>query len=149
MNLNARAPGTPGDLSIDPSVWGPHVWATLHTLALKADADLEITAFNNFLNSLLFLLPCSSCKHDFSKYVSAHGYPELATAFDWTVKLHNHVNAKLGKPSLTVDEAYASWFSDSCSYTCKNTKQTSTNDKFAFILVGLIVVIILARYVRF
>jgi hypothetical protein len=29
--------------------------------------------------------------------------------FAWGVRLHNAVNAKLGKPEITIDEAYSIW----------------------------------------
>jgi len=139
MTLNAR---DPHDLNIDPNIWGPHLWATMHTLALRADADRENLAFGNFLNSLHFLLPCNRCKDDYSKYVNTNGYPLTNEAFAWTVNFHNYVNTKLGKNyTLSVDEAKALWYSDSCSYSCKQDKQTKHADQVAFALLGLVLVV--------
>lgn len=146
MSLNAR---DPHDLNIDPTIWGPHVWATMHTLALRADAERENLAFGNFLNSLHFLLPCNRCKDDYSKYIANNGYPLTNEAFAWTVKFHNHVNAKLGKNfSMTVDDARSMWFSDSCSYSCKQDKQTKQHDKQAIFLFVLIVIVSLIWFLR-
>ena len=151
MSLNAQAKDTKDihDLNIDPTIWGPHLWATIHTLALKADADLEIMAFGNFLNSLHFLLPCNACKHDYSKYASANGYPVLGQAFEWTVHFHNSVNRKLGKETFSVEQARSHWFSDSCSYSCKQTKQTKFADSGAVLIFVIVLIVIGVRYVRF
>ena len=151
MSLNAlndkNALKDEHDLNIDPTVWGPHLWATIHTLALKADSDLESLAYGNFLNSLHFLLPCNACKHDFSKYVSAHGYPNIGNAFEWSVNFHNNVNRKLGKNIFTTEEARSQWFSDSCSYSCKT--QTKKFDYGPLLVLVVFLVVISFRYVRY
>ena len=151
--------GARDEFSVDPSTWGPHVWATMHTLALKADADSELGPFLEFLNSLTFLLPCGACRHDYSKYYSTNGPPVQGEAFAWTVKLHNWVSAKLWQRSLghkpyqewTIEEARANWTSSNCSYKCQtrqlqNSIETISNANggiaafaCAAVLVGLIV----------
>ena len=149
MSFNAAS-----EFDVDPSAWGPHVWATMHTLALKADADSKLGPFLEFLNSLTFLLPCGACRHDYSKYYSANGPPLQGEAFQWTVKLHNWVSAKLGGhryQDWTVEEAREQWSSNNCSYKChaktlRNSIETISNDNVglaafagAAILVGLVV----------
>lgn len=111
-----------GDFNIDPAVWGPPLWASVHTLALKADADSHegLVAFKEFLNSLGFLLPCNNCRHEFNKYCSTHQPPEAGDCFGWTVRLHNYVNGRLGKPGAPIPEAAARelWTSRACNYNC-------------------------------
>jgi hypothetical protein len=124
--------------NIDPSVWGPHVWATMHTLALKSDADNEIKAFSDFLNSLTYLLPCDTCRNEYSKWFGAQR-PELGHAFEWTVKLHNFVNGKLSKVQVGLEEARDLWQSDHCSYKCG--VETKSN---LWLLVLLVVCILVA-----
>ena len=111
-----------GDFNIDPAVWGPPLWASVHTLALKADADGAegLVAFKEFLNSLGFLLPCNNCRHEFNKYCSVHPPPEAGDCFGWTVRLHNYVNGRLGKPGAPISESAARelWTSRACNYNC-------------------------------
>ena len=111
MNTNAAR------FNVDPTSWGPHLWATMHTLALKADADNELEPFLEFTNSLLFLLPCDACRSDYSKYLNNYG-PNLGQCFSWTVNLHNHVNEKLKKPIMGLEAAREIWTSDRCSFNC-------------------------------
>jgi hypothetical protein len=146
MNLNAQ-------FNVDPSVWGPHMWATIHTLALKADADNEIEPYNEFINSLLFLLPCDACRLDYTKYCGLHGNPVVGTAFDWSVRLHNYVNEKLGRPTYTIEQARAQWTDSHCSYKCQNTKAiveaTQTfGSAYTFVFALVILVIVYALYKR-
>lgn len=145
MNLNAQ-------FNVDPSVWGPHVWATIHTLALKADADNEIEAYNEFLNSLLFLLPCDACRLDFTKYVNSVGNPVVGQAFHWSQQLHNHVNRKLGKREYTVDEARAQWTDSHCSYKCQNDALVQATNTFGstytFVFVAMFLILLYALYKR-
>lgn len=111
-----------GDFNVDPAVWGPPLWSSIHTLALKADSDGHegLVAFKEFLNSLTFLLPCNNCRHDYSKYCSTNPPPEAYDCFGWTVRLHNFVNRRLGKSGEPVTEAAAReiWTSRACNYNC-------------------------------
>ena len=51
------------------------------------------------------------CRAFYAKY-KADNPPDFSTPeafFAWGVRLHNAVNAKLGKPEITIDEAYKIW----------------------------------------
>lgn len=121
MSLNAsQETSIQGTYNVDPIRWGPHVWATLHTLALKADHEASmLPKFQAFVEALADLLPCAICQRDFSAWLREHGVPKAHDAFAWSVKLHNYVNKKLGKGlDLTESEARKLWTSDHCSYSC-------------------------------
>jgi hypothetical protein len=45
--------------------------------------------------------------------------------FAWGVALHNAVNAKLGKPQITLDEAYSIWRKDDGMEHKENTAERS------------------------
>lgn len=122
-NMNANAP----KFNIDPKVWGPHLWATIHTLALRADSDNEIGPYLEFINSLLFLLPCDTCRQDFVKWYHAHGDPYEGQAFEWSVDLHNYVNQKLSKPLMSVEQSRGLWTSDLCSYSCTDNRAAASD----------------------
>ena len=149
-----------GEFNVDPAVWGPPLWASVHTLALKADADGAdgLVAFKEFLNSLSFLLPCNNCRHEYNKYLSVNPPPEAFDCFGWTVRLHNFVNQRLGKPGaqMTERDAREQWTSKACNYSCtsaevvsrtpvaSNTESnTSLALKLFYILFGAIVVAVL------
>jgi hypothetical protein len=52
-----------------------------------------------------------SCKRFYAEWKAANA-PDFTSPeafFAWGVALHNAVNAKLGKPEITIDEAYSIW----------------------------------------
>lgn len=129
----------------DPTIWGPHVWATIHTTALKADSDGNDIAFSKLLESLTQLLPCDQCLTDFSKYFKIHGIPVKGHAFEWTVNLHNSVNRKLKYAELSLEDARSRWQGSNCSFLCTRKEEPSASwlyswpALFSFQLVILLV----------
>lgn len=123
MNTNAQ---------LDPKIWGSHVWATMHVLALN-----ESKNFGAFLDSLELLLPCKKCQMHFQEYKTKN--PLTGNNFEWTVNFHNAVNIKLGRSTMTVEDARKQWASDSCSYSCEDVQKP---DKTKTILYGIILSIL-------
>lgn len=97
-----HAPGVPAS---DPLVWGPRKWKELHNrpnlIVLNQrteEAWLEIFATS---------IPCEECRDEFRKLL-AHNPPDLSSSsryFEWTWKIHNLVNKRLGKPQFGLLEA--------------------------------------------
>ena len=52
-----------------------------------------------------------SCKRFYAEWKAANppDFTSPEAFFAWGVRLHNAVNAKLGKPEITIDEAYSIW----------------------------------------
>ena len=146
MNINAAfAENVDKKKQIDqnPEIWGPHLWASIHTLALRADDTNE--DFRPFLESLKNLLPCTKCKLDFLAYIETKGLPNIGFSFEWTVLFHNAVNIKLNKSTLTYELARSQWSTSSCSYTCSTQKKQPQKYLVSFaslIFVGLLVIYI-------
>ncbi len=85
----------------DWSEQGPAMWAQLHT---------EAAADQAWLNAFVARLPCGSCRTHF-RLVLANDPPVFDDGwFAATVRWHNAVNERLGKPTPTVEEARAIWF---------------------------------------
>ena len=117
MDTNAQ------QLEQSSEIWGPHVWATMHSLALRSDnSATDNSDFLLFLQSLETLLPCTKCRKDYTKYLNSNGYPNPKESFLWTVNFHNAVNQKLNKQTFTLEQAKSQWLSDSCSYSCSEKK---------------------------
>jgi len=138
--------------NINPSIWGPHLWATIHTLALKADIEGNPHAFSAFLGTLTELLPCETCRSEFIKYVTEHGRPEQGSAFAWTVHLHNWVNQRLGKQEiLTIEDARSLWQQEHCSYQCNKLSKNEVIEQSSssFINIFYILIVILCLYVLY
>lgn len=80
--------------------WGPALWRELHT---KTDADAA------YVKSVTRRLPCGECRRGWSWFVKE--YPPVFGDgwWEWTWRAHNYVNTKLGKPTMTLDDARRRW----------------------------------------
>ena len=104
----------------DPNVWGPHVWAAVHLIALGAPTSFDSSTqagYRNFFANLPYVLPCKSCQEHLLDIMTQKGAMSLDNAFVsgrdslflWTVNIHNSVNRRLGKPTMTVEDAMSKW----------------------------------------
>jgi hypothetical protein len=63
--------------------WGPAFWRCIHYMAIHKNKDV--------IDILPLHIPCDDCKAEWI-------YPEVdEDLVDWSLRLHNKVNAKLGK----------------------------------------------------
>lgn len=92
--------------------WGPAGWHFLHTAALaypEAPTATDRRFMFVFLKHFARVLPCRTCSEHFVRLVdeglpSMH-CPVLASRdalFEWTVRAHNLVNQRLGKPEQSA-----------------------------------------------
>ena len=86
---------------LDPKVWGPPAWATLHYLASMANTDQKINDFVSFINSFAKLIPCDKCKEHFSenrqKFDIRNYMADSESLLMWTWLMHDAVNFAQGK----------------------------------------------------
>jgi len=79
---------------------GPALWKELHLRALEREGQDDSAWMLKFENRI----PCGECKRHFAEMLKS--LPENYVGyFDWTVKTHNSVNSKLGKPILSLEQA--------------------------------------------
>jgi hypothetical protein len=82
-----------------------HVWKELHNRAIihpRGQNDTQfLTIWANKIPNFEGGCKCRS----FYVLWKARNPPNFSDYFTWTVNLHNAVNAKLGKPSMTVEVA--------------------------------------------
>jgi hypothetical protein len=82
----------------------PNPWILLHDGSIKTIEQLTEW-------ELLIPQYGCSCKRFYAEWKAANA-PDFSSPeafFAWGVRLHNAVNAKLGKPEITIDEAYSIW----------------------------------------
>ena len=74
-------------------------WRKLHTTRLTE------TEFEDWVRQIP---GCVSCQRDFRKLIETIP-PRFHDWHKWTFEVHNAVNAKLGKPNITFEEACKQW----------------------------------------
>lgn len=87
---------------------GQLLWAEVHTWSLTAD-DLPRPFL--WLEKFLARLGCGECADDSRAWVAANPVPTDSheNRFAWGVRWHNHVNRKLDKTEMGVEEAREKW----------------------------------------
>ena len=99
---------------IDPSVWGPALWKSIHIIALAYPDDPsqeDATRYKNFFHAFEHVIPCQVCRAHYAENLRSYPIePHLKSKhdlFSWTVEVHNLVNEQTRKEKISVAEAYA------------------------------------------
>ena len=104
---------------VNPEIWGPGFWFMLQNGAARYPilaAPFVQENMKNFILGIPFMLPCRSCYPHCTAYIEEHR-SELDSIVEGREKLfhffwefHNAVNERLGKPTITLDEAKDKYF---------------------------------------
>lgn len=129
---------------MDPKIWGPKLWFTIHTIALNYSDNPTYQDKRNhedFFNNLTFMIPCDKCRIHFkerlNKYPVIQHLDNSDSLFRYTILLHNDVNEMLNKPKLSYEEVVKHY------KHCYN-QESITNGFFNNkIFTGILIVIVL------
>lgn len=155
---------------MEPTLWGPHVWAAIHVICLGAPEHFkgEQLSYQKFFDSLPYVLPCAKCKEHLLQHMEKNPMDAAlaggkTTLFAWSVQLHNAVNKSLGKPEMSVKDAHDHWLSVLEGKQTEGKRDKKDSDKQCYsqykvakrivviamlIIVGLILGLIIADYIR-
>ena len=133
---------------IRKELWGPHLWYSIHFIALGFPNDassIDKKNYKNFYISLPNVIPCEEC----SKHLinSLNQFPidnfllNKDKLFEWTVIIHNEVNKLLNKEIWSVDRAklFYNNFNINKTTTCKTTN--NINNLYIILIIILIIII--------
>ena len=101
---------------IDSTVWGPHYWFFLHTIAYNyPDTPNETTKrkYYDFLHNFPLFIPDVEIGNSFARMLDKYPVsPYLCSRCSfmrWVFFLHNKINYTLGKEELTYNESLESY----------------------------------------
>lgn len=99
--------------------WGTFIWSYLHVISIFCEKDvseIEFYKIKNLLKNIKHIIPCQTCKDEYSKYIPSLNSIKYSTVskdrmilFKWGFLVHNKVNQKLKKKNYTYDEALKKW----------------------------------------
>lgn len=100
-------------MNIDPTLWGPSVWRSLHYITLgypDTPTERHVRSARDLFTSLGSLLPCEKCRTNFVSHLATHPLSDAVlstrqTLVRWLIDFHNDVNRSIGKPIMSYDEA--------------------------------------------
>ena len=127
---------------MDPKIWGPNIWYTLHIISLyypTNPTEFQKRAYHDFFINLKEVLPCSKCKDHYTKYVSEYPItPHLDSkknVIKWLIDVHNFVNLSLNKPTFTYTEVlklYKNLKPTHPFIPCQQNSESSSLNQFQF-----------------
>lgn len=100
----------------DPTKFGPGMWISIHTLALRANTQEKKKEYVEEVISLVESIKCGEChghateylkKNPIEKYFNVKDVKSGAEigCFKWSWVFHNAVNKRLGKKELDFNTA--------------------------------------------
>lgn len=126
-------------MALDPTVWGPHYWFVLHTIAITyPHTPNEVTRkkYYDFIQNLPIFLPVEEIGNTFSRFLDRYPvtpYLDSRTSFmKWMHFIHNKVNASLGKDEITMEEAMSSYYDHYKPKSVKSEDERKRREKLIF-----------------
>jgi hypothetical protein len=99
---NHRPPPEPAPKAENKNV--PWLWAQLHLRSLSLEGFDDSAWISEFGKRI----PCGVCRQHWARMLQETP-PNYFDYFAWSVDRHNEINAKLGKPIFTFEQALARW----------------------------------------
>ena len=103
--------------SFDPTVWGPHFWFVLMTMAVSYPLNAnEVTQkkYYDFITNLPLFIPHPQIGNKFSSLIDKYPvspYLEGKDSFlKWVHFIHNKINVQIDKDEITMTEALDAYY---------------------------------------
>ena len=133
-------------MGLNPTVWGPHYWFFLHTIAITYPHHPNDTIkkkYYEFIQNLHLFIPANDISADFSKLLDLYPvtpYLDSRESFiRWMHFIHNKINVKLEKPKISLSEFYSQYYNHYKPVTQQNVEYIKRKQQviYAVILCGL------------
>lgn len=145
-------------MNLEPNIWGPSYWNTLHFIASTYENNPSPSKKNlmkTFIKSIPVLLPCKECQDHAFEYISQVSIDSIVKnrqeLFTFFFTFHNAVNKRLNKPLMSIEKALNLYFipkdEHHLYYSVNQSQQHQPLNKF-FIIVGLILIILGIRVLK-
>ena len=138
---------------MEPKNWGKFGWGFIHNVALGYPLDITYMKkeqYRKFFEIIGDVVPCLDCQTHYKQMIV--DYPPVMinkdTLFKWTIDTHNKVNERIGKKTVTYEEAYNIWTNTNI---IEKKKELTPDNRlyyisFIFFLILLMVVLIILYF---
>jgi|TARA_B100000902_G_scaffold142536_1_gene140126 hypothetical protein len=144
-----------GKRNINPNVWGPTFWDTLHFTAFgypNNPNEIDKDSYKHFIISYVKILPCDRCSVDAYNHVSMISdfewnkiLKDRDSLIKWTWDFHDSVNKKLNKVSPKLNTFVTQFIEKKSPY--KPSWRTFFNTMSIFIFL-ILIALFYARFLR-
>jgi len=136
---------------LDPTIWGPHYWFFLHTIALTyphRPNTITKKKYYEFIQNLPLFIPIEKMSTEFSELIDKYpitSYLDNRDSFiRWVHFIHNKINQKIEKPELSLQDFYIKYYDE---YKSTNTKMVEYNKlREKIVYFGIILFLIFIIY---
>jgi len=140
-------------MELDSTVWGPHYWFVLHTIALCYPLYPNYVTkkkYYEFIQNLPLMIPVERIGNSFSELIINYPvtpYLDSRESFQkWMHFIHNKINEKLSLPQLTFSESIDKYYHHYKPKHLLQKERLKQKDKFIFfisifLLIGFIIFI--------
>jgi hypothetical protein len=104
---------------LDPTIWGPHFWFFLHTIAMTYPIrpnDVTRKKYYELICNLPIFIPVEAIGSDFSKLLDEYPVSSYLDSRDsfirWMHFIHNKINEKLEKPKISINDFYIKYYEE-------------------------------------
>ena len=131
----------------DPSVWGPHYWFFLDTIAMtypKHPNAITKKIYYDLIQHFHLFIPVNEHSKNFNKLLSE--YPitpyldDRESFIRWVHFIHNKINTQLNKPTLPYGDFYNTYYQ---KYKEKAVQNTENKRLYKKILYGSLLIVLL------
>lgn len=109
----------PSPIGLDPTIWGPHFWFFLHTIAMTYPIrpnDVTKKKYYELICNLPIFIPVEAIGSDFSKLLDEYPVSSYLDSRDsfirWMHFIHNKINEKLEKPKISINDFYIKYYEE-------------------------------------
>ena len=129
-------------MELDPTVWGPHYWFVLFSIAVSYPTnpnDVIKKKYYDFFHNLPLFIPHIEIGDDFSKILDKYPVTPYLDSRDslmkWVHFIHNRINLKLGKNEIKLSEAVQEYYNHYLPRDIKKEKERKRNEKILYITI--------------
>lgn len=111
---------------LDPTIWGPHYWFFLHTIAMTYPHHPNAVTkkkYYEFVQNIPLFIPVEQISSDFEKLIDKYPITPYLDNRDsfvrWMHFIHNKINEKLEKPQIMLNDFFVEYYNQ---YKSQNEK---------------------------
>jgi len=111
---------------LDPTIWGPHYWFFLHTVAMTYPHHPNAVTkkkYYEFVQNIPLFIPVEQISSDFEKLIDKYPITPYLDNRDsfvrWMHFIHNKINEKLEKPQIMLNDFFVEYYNQ---YKSQNEK---------------------------
>ena len=129
-------------MELDPTVWGPHYWFVLFSIAISYPTnpnDVVKKKYYDFFHNLPLFIPNVENGNNFSKLLDKYPVTPYLDSRDslikWVHFIHNRINVQLGKNEIKLSEAVEEYYKHYLPKDIQKEEIRKRNEKMLYIFI--------------